>query len=91
MGWAWLLRIYQRYAYCGIAEKIMGLLAGIMFVGGALVAAIGFVDDIFRVSISWRLLVYFIAVLSAVYFLGGLSSIWLANYFVDLRVAGDIF
>lgn len=45
-----------------------------LFIGGAVVAAIGFVDDRGHVSARWRLLIHFIAGGSALFWLGGVAG-----------------
>ncbi|WP_282412739.1 glycosyltransferase family 4 protein [Pseudomonas sp. PS01299] len=67
------------------AELMYGLLGG-----GLLVAAVGFADDHNHIPARWRLLGHFAAAGWALFWLGGLAPLSIANMTVDLGVAGIV-
>jgi Fuc2NAc and GlcNAc transferase len=57
---------------------------------GAGVAVLGFLDDHGHIAARWRLLGHFSSATWALYWLGGLPSLVLLGYEIDLDVIGDV-
>lgn len=58
--------------------------------GGILVAAIGYVDDLQKISMSWRILVHVAAALWAIYWLHGLPLLDLGTWQFTLNGKGNL-
>jgi len=77
-----------------VAAGLTGILDGKTVIallgGGAVVAGIGFADDVRAVSARVRLLLHFLAAGWAVFWLGGLPTLDLGSTTIPLGVAGTI-
>jgi Fuc2NAc and GlcNAc transferase len=62
-----------------------------LFVGGSLVAGIGFWDDHGHIPARWRILVHFAAAAWVVWWLGGVTSIALDDRILDIGWLGSVF
>lgn len=67
------------------AEYCIALLGG-----GFLVAAIGWLDDCYNLPAKWRAVAYVLASIWAVYWVGGLKSISVGEYSINVPVYGNI-
>lgn len=63
----------------------------VLFVGGSLVAGIGFWDDHGHIPARWRILVHIAAAAWVVWWLGGVTSIALDDRNLDLGWFGSVF
>jgi Fuc2NAc and GlcNAc transferase len=61
-----------------------------MFIGGMLVAAVGFWDDHHHIPARWRIVVHFVASGWAIYCLGGMPPFLLGNYCFHFGFFGNI-
>lgn len=74
----WLLTEYSTKSFWSI------------FISGALIALIGFMDDHAHIPARWRLLAHFISGVWAVAWLGGLPPLPISGIFLDLGMLGNL-
>lgn len=74
--------------YMGLIPEIR---LAISFVGaGLVVAVVGFMDDHGHIAARWRLLAHFIAAGWGLYWLGGLPSLVIFGFALDLGLVGNV-
>lgn len=74
-----------------LAEGVLGVSAFFALCGsGAIIAALGFLDDHGHVAARWRLLGHFLSAAWALFWLGGLAPITIFGHAFDLGLIGNV-
>lgn len=89
-GLAVAVALLAAIGIAGIVGYVEARLATALFLGGTLVAGIGWIDDHSHVPARWRALVHLAAASLALWCLGGLGSIRIGEAAIGLGLAGSI-